>query len=192
MTYVIWRLWPVAKIIFVTGGSRSGKSDYAQRLAESLEGPRAYLATCPVIDEEMAERCRKHQEARTRAAWDTIEEERNIAGVLMNDLVHNVILVDCLTLWVNNLIYEAELNGLVMTEEGIAEKCRFLIDACKKFKGTIIFVTNEVGMGVVPDSPLGRSFRDMAGRCNQLMAAASDEAVLVVSGIPLFLKQEGK
>lgn len=182
----------MAKIIFVTGGSRSGKSDYAQRLAESLEGPRAYLATCPVIDEEMAERCRKHQEARTRAAWDTIEEERNIAGVLMNDLVHNVILVDCLTLWVNNLIYEAELNGLVMTEEGIAEKCRFLIDACKKFKGTIIFVTNEVGMGVVPDSPLGRSFRDMAGRCNQLMAAASDEAVLVVSGIPLFLKQEGK
>ncbi len=182
----------MAKIIFVTGGSRSGKSDYAQRLAESLEGPRAYLATCPVIDEEMAERCRKHQEARTRAAWDTIEEERDIAGVLINDRSHKVILVDCLTLWVNNLIYEAELNSQVMTEEGIAEKCRVLLDACKKFTGTIIFVTNEVGMGVVPDSTLGRSFRDMAGRCNQLIAAASDEAVLVVSGIPLFLKQAGK
>ncbi len=182
----------MAKIIFVTGGSRSGKSDYAQKLAESLEGPRAYLATCPIIDEEMALRCRKHQEARARAAWDTIEEERDIAGVLNNDRVHKVILVDCLTLWVNNLIYEAELNGHVMTEEGIAEKCRVLLAACEEFSGTIIFVTNEVGMGVVPDSPLGRSFRDMAGRCNQLIAALADEAVFIVSGIPLCLKKEGK
>lgn len=182
----------MAKIIFVTGGSRSGKSDYAQKMAESLEGPRAYLATCPIIDEEMARRCRKHQEARARAAWDTIEEERDIAGVLNSDSVHKVILVDCLTLWVNNLIYEAELNGRVMTEEDISEKCRFLLAACEVFAGTIIFVSNEVGMGVVPDSPLGRSFRDMAGRCNQLIAAAANEAVFVVSGIPLHLKKEGK
>jgi len=182
----------VAKIVFITGGSRSGKSDYAQKLAESLEGPRAYLATCPVIDAEMAERCRKHQEARARADWDTVEEERDLAGVLNNDRVHKVMLVDCLTLWVNNLIYEAELNGHVLREEEIAEKCRILLAACKTFTGTIIFVTNEVGMGVVPDSPLGRSFRDMAGRCNQLIAAAADEAVFVVSGIPLYLKKEGK
>lgn len=192
MIYVIWREVSVAKIVFVTGGSRSGKSDYAQRLAESLDGPRAYLATCPIIDEEMAERCRKHQEARSYANWDTIEEERDIAGVLNADREHKVILVDCLTLWVNNLIYEAEQNGRIMTEEDMKEKCRTLLAACAKFAGTLIFVTNEVGMGVVPDSPLGRSFRDIAGRCNQIMAASADEVVFLVSGIPLHLKKEGK
>jgi adenosylcobinamide kinase / adenosylcobinamide-phosphate guanylyltransferase len=192
MTYVIWRVVPVAKVIFVTGGSRSGKSDYAQKLAESLDGPRAYLATCPIIDEEMADRCRKHQEARAQADWDTIEEERDIAGILNADRTHKVILVDCLTLWVNNLIYEVELNGRVMTEEDMRGKCRNLLAACETFAGTIIFVTNEVGMGVVPDSPLGRSFRDIAGRCNQLIAASADEVVFVVSGIPLHLKKEEK
>jgi adenosylcobinamide kinase / adenosylcobinamide-phosphate guanylyltransferase len=190
MTYVIWRGGIVAKIIFVTGGSRSGKSDYAQKMAEALPGPRAYLATCPIIDEEMAERCRKHQEARAHADWDTIEEERDIAGILNADEAHKVILVDCLTLWVNNLIYEAEQNGRVMTEEDMREKCRTLLAACAKFTGTIIFVTNEVGMGVVPDNPLGRSFRDIAGRCNQLIAASADEVIFLVSGIPLHLKKE--
>jgi len=114
----------VAKIIFITGGSRSGKSSYAQKQAEALPGPRAYLATCPVIDEEMAGRCKKHQQARSHAAWDTIEEERDVAGVVSADRVHRVILVDCLTLWVNNLIYEAGQNNRMMTEEDITEKCR--------------------------------------------------------------------
>jgi adenosylcobinamide kinase/adenosylcobinamide-phosphate guanylyltransferase len=136
----------------------------------------------------MAERCRKHQEARAHAAWDTIEEERDIAGILNADQAHKVILVDCLTLWVNNLIYESQQNGRVMTEEDIIEKCQVLLAACEKFTGTIIFVTNEVGMGVVPDSSLGRSFRDIAGRCNQLIAASADEVILLVSGIPLHLK----
>ncbi|MGV8057537.1 MAG: bifunctional adenosylcobinamide kinase/adenosylcobinamide-phosphate guanylyltransferase [Smithellaceae bacterium] len=182
----------MAKIIFVTGGSRSGKSNYAQRKAESLPGPRAYLATCPVIDEEIAERCRKHQQARSHAAWDTIEETKDIAGILNTDEAHKVILVDCLTLWVNNLIYESEQNGRVMTEEDITEKCQVLLAACETFTGTIIFVTNEVGMGIVPDNPVGRMFRDIAGRCNQIMAAAAGEVVLLVSGIPLHLKKERK
>jgi len=183
----------VAKIIFVTGGSRSGKSGYAQKRAEALPGPRAYLATCPIIDDEMAKRCRKHQEARSRASWDTIEEERDIAGILNADRAHNVILVDCLTLWVNNLIYEAEQNGRMMTEEDVTGKCLVLLAACATFAGTIIFVTNEVGMGIVPDNFLGRSFRDIAGRCNQIIAGSADEVILLVSGIPLYLKKrEGK
>jgi len=183
----------VAEIIFVTGGSRSGKSSYAQKRAESLPGPRAYLATCPIIDDEMAQRCRKHQEARSQAAWDTIEEERDIAGILSNDRTHDVILVDCLTLWVNNLIYEAGQNGRMMTEKDITEKCRILLASCATFAGTIIFVTNEVGMGIVPDNSLGRSFRDIAGRCNQIIAGAADEVIFLVSGIPLYLKKrEGK
>lgn len=180
----------MAEIILVTGGARSGKSDYAQRRAESLSGPKAYLATCPVIDEEMAERCRKHQQARSQAAWDTIEEERDIAGILKTDKAHKVILVDCLTLWVNNLIYESQQNGRSMTEEDITEKCQVLLTACAMFTGTIIFVTNEVGMGIVPDNSLGRIFRDIAGRCNQLIAASADEVIFMVSGIPLHLKKE--
>ena len=179
----------VAKIIFVTGGSRSGKSSYAQKQAEALPGPRAYLATCPVIDEEMAARCRKHQQARRHAAWDTIEEERDLAGVLSVNREHQVILVDCLTLWVNNLIYEAGQNNRGMTEEDITEKCRILLAACTTFSGTVIFVTNEVGMGIVPDNALGRIFRDVAGRCNQIIARAADEAIFMVSGIPLHLKK---
>jgi adenosylcobinamide kinase / adenosylcobinamide-phosphate guanylyltransferase len=181
----------VAEIILVIGGSRSGKSDYARQKALSIPGARAYLATCPVIDEEMALRCLKHQEARNQAAWDTIEEAIDITGILSSDKEHEVILVDCLTLWVNNLIYESQQNGLTMTEEDMMEKCRALLAACKIFNGTVIFVTNEVGMGIVPDNPLGRVFRDLAGRCNQMIAAEASEVVFVVSGIPLYLKKEG-
>lgn len=179
----------MAEIILITGGGRSGKSSYAQKMAELLPGPRAYLATCPIIDQEMAERCRKHQEARSKAAWTTIEEERDLAGVLSADRTNRVMLVDCLTLWVNNLMYEAEQNGHMMTEENAAEKCRILLAACAKFSGTIIFVTNEVGMGIIPDNALARSFRDIAGRCNQMIAGHADEVIFMVSGIPLFLKK---
>ena len=179
----------MAEIIFVTGGSRSGKSNYAQKLAERIPGPRAFLATCPILDEEMAERCRKHQEARSGASWDTLEEEREIARVISTNHRHQVILVDCLTLWVNNLIYQAEQNGRVMTEDDIVEECQALLKACENFNGTIIFVSNETGMGIVPDNPLSRRFRDIAGRCNQIVAAFADEAVFMVSGIPLYLKK---
>jgi len=179
----------MADMILVTGGSRSGKSSHAQKLAEALPGPRAYLATCPILDEEMAERCRKHQEARSPAVWETIEEETDIAGILRNDRTHRVILVDCLTLWVNNLMYEAEREGRFLAEEDIAGKCRTLLDACAVFSGTVIFVTNEVGMGIVPDNPLSRRFRDLAGRCNQLIAAQADDVIFMVSGLAWPLKK---
>lgn len=183
----------MADILLITGGSRSGKSAYAQKLAEALQGPRAYLATCPVLDEEMAERCRKHQEARSAAAWKTIEEETDIADVIRKDRTHSVILVDCLTLWVNNLTFRAEQEGRLMTEEDIANGCRHMLEACGAFAGTVIFVTNEVGMGIVPDNPAGRRFRDLAGRCNQIIAAGADEVIFMVSGIPWPVKKrEGK
>lgn len=179
----------MAEIIFVTGGGRSGKSSYAQKRAEAIDGPRAYLATCPVIDDETDERRRKHREARSHAAWDTIEEERDLAGALASDRTHRVILVDCLTLWVNNLIYGLEQEGKEMTEEDITKECGALLAACDAFTGTVIFVTNEVGMGIIPDNPLSRRFRDVAGRCNQLLAQAADEVILMVSGLPLPLKK---
>ncbi|MBP7230891.1 MAG: bifunctional adenosylcobinamide kinase/adenosylcobinamide-phosphate guanylyltransferase [Syntrophaceae bacterium] len=182
----------MARVIFITGGSRSGKSSYAQKRAEALPGPRAYLATCPVLDDEMALRCRKHQEARSGADWDTIEEEINLAGVLKSCRPYSVILVDCLTLWINNLIYEAGRNHRTVTEDDIAEECRALLDACALFPGTLIFVSNEVGMGIVPDNALGRQFRDNAGRCNQIVAAAADEVIVLISGIPWCLKKDEK
>ena len=178
----------MAEIILITGGSRSGKSAFAQKTAEALPGPRAYIATSPVIDPEMEERIRKHREARRGKGWETIEETIDLAGVIRRSVTCQVLLVDCLTLWINNLLYEAEKRGDIFTEEAAVGRCRELIDACGAFGGTVIFVTNEVGMGIVPDNETTRRFRDIAGRCNQEIAAAADTVTLVVSGIPLSLK----
>jgi adenosylcobinamide kinase/adenosylcobinamide-phosphate guanylyltransferase len=182
----------MATIILITGGSRSGKSACAQRLAEALPGPRTYVATCPVIDPEMEMRVKKHREARSASDWETIEEPVDLAGALSRAAACRVILVDCLTLWVNNLLYEAEGRGEVFTEEAAAARCREVIDACGAFPGTVIFVTNELGMGIIPDNEPARRFHDCAGRMNQLIAAAADTVTLVVAGLPLLLKSGGK
>lgn len=178
----------MAKIILITGGSRSGKSAFAQKTAEALPGPRAYIATSPVTDPEMAERIRRHREARHGKGWETVEEAVDIAGAIRRAEGCRVLLVDCLTLWINNLLFEAEKRGELFTEEAAAGRCRELTDACGAFGGTVIFVTNELGMGIVPDNEMARRFRDIAGRCNQQIAAAADVVTLVVSGIPLHLK----
>lgn len=175
----------MANVVLITGGSRSGKSSYALQLGEELPGPRAFIATCPPIDEEMAERIRKHREARGDS-WHTIEEPLNLAdGIRM--LGHRVILVDCLSLWVNNLMYESRHP---LDEEEIAQKCRELLEACDKLDGTVIFVTNEVGMGIVPENPMARRFRDLMGRCNQIVASEADEVILMACGLPVYLKRE--
>jgi adenosylcobinamide kinase/adenosylcobinamide-phosphate guanylyltransferase len=178
----------MAEIILITGGSRSGKSAFAQKRAEALPGPRAYIATCPVVDPETEERIRKHREARREKGWETIEETVDLAGAIQRAGGYRVLLIDCLTLWVNNLLYDAEKQGKRLTEEAVAIRCRELIDACGAFGGTDILVTNELGMGIVPDNETARRFRDIAGRCNQEIAAAADSVTLVVSGIPLHLK----
>jgi adenosylcobinamide kinase/adenosylcobinamide-phosphate guanylyltransferase len=180
----------MAEIILITGGSRSGKSAFAEKTAEALPGPRTYIATCPAIDPEMEERIRKHREARRGKGWETIEETADLAGVIRRAGACRVLLVDCLTLWINNLLYEAEKGGEIFTEEAAAGLCRELTDSCRAFGGTVIFVTNELGMGIVPDNETARRFRDIAGRCNQEIAAAADTVTLVVSGIPLNLKSK--
>jgi adenosylcobinamide kinase/adenosylcobinamide-phosphate guanylyltransferase len=178
----------MANIILITGGSRSGKSAFAQTTAEALPGPRAYVATCPVIDPETEEHIRKHREARRGKGWETIEETVDLAGVIRRAGAYRTLLVDCLTLWINNLLYAAERRGEHFTEEAAADHCRELIDACGAFPGTVIFVTNELGMGIIPENETVRRFRDVAGRCNQEIAAAAKTVTLVVSGIPLELK----
>ncbi|HOI75969.1 MAG TPA: bifunctional adenosylcobinamide kinase/adenosylcobinamide-phosphate guanylyltransferase [Syntrophales bacterium] len=189
----------MAEIILVTGGSRSGKSRYAQELAESMAGKRAFVATCPVVDEEMAERIRRHQRARG-AGWITIEETVDLPGALRRAAGSGVVLVDCLTLWVNNLLYEETLRSARedgtegpagasgMSEDEMEARSRDVLRACADIPGTVIFVTNEVGMGIVPENALSRRFRDLAGRCNQVIAGGADRVVLMVSGIAATIK----
>lgn len=179
----------MARIILITGGTRSGKSEYARETAEALPGARAFVATCLADDEEMSQRIKKHQQARLKAGWQTIEEPLELADTLRKAEDFEVVLVDCLTLWISNLMYEAreQENGLV--EEDIAGKAGELVKVCSGRRGTIIFVTNEVGSGIVPENSVARLYRDLVGRCNQIIAEGADEVTLIACGLPVNLKK---
>jgi adenosylcobinamide kinase / adenosylcobinamide-phosphate guanylyltransferase len=176
-------------LILITGGSRSGKSDYALRLGLSLPGPRAFVATCPLLDEEMRQRIKRHQESRDASEWVTIEETTRLAEVLHGHAEFKVFLVDCITLWVNNLMYRAHEEGRGMAEEEAVEQCSRVLDVVSSIPSTVICVTNEVGWGIVPDNPHARLYRDLVGRCNQVMAEAAEQVILVSCGIPMMLKE---
>jgi adenosylcobinamide kinase / adenosylcobinamide-phosphate guanylyltransferase len=177
----------MGRVVLVTGGSRSGKSAFAQNLAEEQPGARAYLATCPLLDDEMRERARKHREAREGRGWTTIEEPSDLVQALRRAPAGTV-LVECLTLWVNNLMYEAEQGGRAWGEAEMSARAGTVLAACRDRAGMAVFVTNEVGWGIVPENALARRFRDLAGRCNQAFAAEADEVWLVVCGQSLKLK----
>lgn len=179
----------MAEIILITGGARSGKSRHAQALAEAHPGQRLFIATSPVIDGEMRVRIERHQADRQGQGWRTIEEPLRLAAVLAENSEEEVVLLDCLTLWISNLLFEAE-EPEYFTEAMIAELARELADAASRRQGVVIIVTNEVGLGIVPENPLARRYRDLAGRCNQIIAAAADRVDLVTCGIPLIIKGE--
>jgi len=176
------------RIIVVTGGSRSGKSSFARQLAEKQSQQRTFIATAQAGDAEMKERIKKHREARENSQWQTIEEPLDIAGAIRAAENSHVLLVDCLTLWISNLLFAGGDKKEYPTEEEIAKKCTEVLNACNGFSGTVIFVTNEVGMGIVPDNPLSRRFRDLAGRANKIIADHAAVVVFMVSGQPLILK----
>ena len=178
----------MAEIILITGGARSGKSRYAQQLAESLSGRKLFVATCPVIDEEMRQRIERHRLDRQEAGWQTVEETVDLAQVLHDNLYHQVVLIDCLTLWVNNLLYTDAGNEL--SEDALAVKTRQLLEACAGRPGVVIMVTNEVGLGIVPENPLARRYRDLVGRCNQEVGAVADRLVMTTCGIPMTIKEK--
>ncbi len=178
----------MSKIILVTGGSRSGKSAYAQQRAEQESKGRIFIATCPTIDDEMDERIAKHRRDRHGKGWITIEEEVEISSIIDQHQQMKTVLVDCLTLWINNLVYQARKAETVVNEEHIVMLCHELLTVARHHPGTIFFVTNEVGSGIVPESSVARHFRDLVGKCNQVMAEGADEVILVSCGIPLFLK----
>ncbi|CAM2006873.1 bifunctional adenosylcobinamide kinase/adenosylcobinamide-phosphate guanylyltransferase [Acanthopleuribacter pedis] len=172
-------------ITLITGGSRSGKSRFALQQGEAHPGPHAFIATSPALDEEMKERIRRHREERG-AHWRTVEEQTDLAGALSQNASVPVVLVDCLTLWVNNLLYHDRAGK--MTEDRVAEASRALLAVAAEQTGHLLLVTNETGMGIMPGNALARRFGDCAGRCNQVMASAAEQVVLMVAGLPVFVK----
>ncbi len=178
----------MSHLILITGGCRSGKSAYAQHQAEALDGPRGLVATCPVIDPEMERRIEAHRLARHGRDWITLDAPVALAATIDASTHVPVLVVDCLTLWVNNLMFEAERRDEKLSENSIREHCQALAHACRMHAGTIFIVTNEVGMGIVPENAAARRFRDLAGRANQEIAHHCDDVIWVVCGQPLTIK----
>jgi adenosylcobinamide kinase/adenosylcobinamide-phosphate guanylyltransferase len=162
----------------VLGGARSGKSAYAERLITALPPPWIYCATGVAFDSEMRERIAHHR-ARRGPGWQTIEEPRGIAPLIQSSA--SPMLVDCLTLWLTNLMLE---------QRDIETETAKLIDAARAARAPIVFVSNEVGLGIVPDNALARAFRDHAGRLNQAVAATASRVVFMIAGLPMVLKDE--
>lgn len=168
----------------VTGGARSGKSLFAQDLVESMGPGRVFLATGQAFDAEMDERIRRHQADRG-AGWETVEEPLDIIGFLQGGgATGRPVLVDCLTLWVSNLMFH---HGEETDLQPIFEQLALTV---QRSESPVVLVTNEVGLGIVPDNALARRFRDNAGWLNQRLGRACEGVVLCVAGIPLTIKSQ--
>jgi adenosylcobinamide kinase/adenosylcobinamide-phosphate guanylyltransferase len=167
----------------ILGGVRSGKSAYALAEGGRQEGARAFVATAEALDDEMALRVERHKKERG-PAWETFEEPLGIAPLLDGIAErYSIIVVDCLTLWVSNLMHA----GRQLDREFAA-----LVPVLGRGGGRIYLVSNEVGMGIVPDSPLGRDYRDALGTLNKMIAQAAARVVLMVAGIPMEVKGGGQ
>ena len=177
----------MAHTVFITGGARSGKSSFAEKRALEFGDSLGYLATAQMLDVEMNERVRLHRERRG-AGWHTIEEPIHLSQALVHcDGRFQAILVDCVTLWLSNLLFSYE-GSEGRCEERIQEDVQRLKSTLHGMVTPVILVSNEVGQGIVPDNRLARMFRDIAGITNQVLAATADEVHVVISGIPLRLK----
>jgi adenosylcobinamide kinase / adenosylcobinamide-phosphate guanylyltransferase len=167
------------RLMLVLGGARSGKSRYAEQTIEAAAGFGLYLATAEVADADMAARVAEHR-ARRGPTWSTIEEPLDIAQRIEAETrPDRPILVDCLTLWLSNLMH-ADRDSDAETER--------LLAAIAHGRGSVVLVANEVGLGIVPETALGRAFRDQAGRLNQRVAAMAERVVFVAAGLPMLLK----
>ena len=175
-------------IHFVTGGARSGKSRFAEQLAERLgaAGGVAYIATAVACDDEMTERIALHRSRRPEN-WITIEAQNDGAAAL-SSAGRSVVLLDCLTLLTSNLFLSAAEAGSEQARAAVLTEVDRLIEAAQRREGELVIVSNEVGYAVVPDTPYGRWFRDILGEANQRMASAAATVTLVVAGCSLQLK----
>ena len=161
------------------GGARSGKSRYAEALVEAQPGPCIYIATAQARDAEMSERIRRHRERRG-PRWETLEAPIDLIGALDRAArPDGAVLIDCLTLWLSNLL---------ATRRNIEAETAKLVAALQAVAGPVVLVSNEVGLGVIPDNSLARSFLDHAGRLHQALAGAAQSVVFMAAGLPLDLK----
>ena len=186
----------MGKIIFVTGGARSGKSSFAEKEVTELGGKIGYIATAKVTDEDMAKRIEHHRQTRP-SEWPTFELYRDFEKLLANDdfMTCDTLILDCITILVTNNMFEEEIDydkadmATVSRVEGhIAQEILSLLDMVRSLEMNLVIVSNEVGLGLVPPYRLGNLFRDIAGRMNQLIAGEADEAYFIVSGLPMRLK----
>ena len=171
----------MAKIILITGGQRSGKSTYAEKMALSLSDNPVYMATAHIWDDEFRERVLRHQERRG-PQWTNIEEEKYISKY---DLFGRVVLVDCLTLWSTNFFYEAGDDASV---DDVLDSLKGEFDAFTRQNATFVLVTNEIGLGGTSINAVQRRFTDLLGWLNQYVASKADSVILMVSGIPVKIK----
>lgn len=172
----------MGKVVFITGAVRSGKSKLAVELGEKSLKKVVFLASCSPLDKEMRERVAKHKQSRPQD-WTTIEEPINVADVIKKAKADELIIFDCLTLWISNIMCKFD------KEELIDKKIEELFLALQQVKSDIIIVSNEVGWGIVPENKLARQFRDIVGITHQKLADLSDEVFLVTVGIAQKLKE---
>jgi adenosylcobinamide kinase/adenosylcobinamide-phosphate guanylyltransferase len=168
----------VRSLTFVLGGARSGKSAYAERLMTALPPPWVYCATAQAFDDEMRERIAHHR-ARRGAGWITMEAPLDLAAVIAGET--RPLLIDCLTLWLTNIM---------LAEKDVSAEIKQLLFAARTADAPLVFVSNEVGLGIVPENALARSFRDNAGRLHQEIAAIANRVVFMAAGLPMVLKDE--
>ena len=186
----------MGRLILILGGARSGKSGFAQQLAQACSDeehrPVVYIATAEAGDDHMRQRIERHRRDRP-VGWETAEAPQNVVAAIeaAGDSAAAII-VDCLTLWISNLLLAGgeEFNEAqaASREEAILDEVETLIRATRKAKCQVIVVSNEVGMGIVPLTRLGRIFRDIAGRANQALAQAADEVYVMWAGLPQRIK----
>jgi adenosylcobinamide kinase/adenosylcobinamide-phosphate guanylyltransferase len=171
------------RFTLILGGARSGKSDFAQTLASTRGGDDVlFVATAQARDSEMDARIEKHRRARP-ANWRTLETPAELAEVLQTEPEARVVVIDCITLWVSNVLLKEDAGPGAMERELNDLLSWYRVSQCE-----LIVVSNEVGMGLVPDNALGRAYRDLLGAMNKLLAAAADQVYLVVAGLPVEIK----
>lgn len=166
-------------ITLVLGGARSGKSRKAESLVMALPPPWIYIATAQAFDDEMRERLKAHR-GRRDDRWTTVEEPLDLTQAVRDNCKDNgALLVDCLTLWLSNVM---------LADRSVERENDALLAAIKEARGTLVIVSNEVGLGIVPDNKLARDFRDAQGQLNQRVAKIADSVILMAAGLPLTLK----
>lgn len=174
------------RIVFITGGARSGKSSFALKEASRIQGKRLFIATAEPLDDEMKQRIERHKKERSHE-WVTVEESLDIAKVIADSMgKYEVLLLDCLTLWVSKVLLKVRKDAQDRVFDGFIEMLKDLKRSSTS--STLFIVSNEVGMGIVPENRLARIFIDRVGILNQRLARVSDEVYFVISGIPLKIK----